>query len=307
MVKKMGKNLTGFLVTVTLAVIIIGSVLVPVISNAAATEDTFTNSGYARYSAIDSTSSDEIVIEWDYTNPTVFSVNGEDVDCSEITQYTSIVFGDDWNVRFVTNGTTYGGIQYIGTASTDYLQVTTAGTANFTATLLEGTATITDGTTTYTTDYTTAYYVDSAGDMIMKYKDETAYVLKSSSIINASGNTVVSSASIGVRFDGTISDGYEFTFYRNSISATASDAVSNYEDVTTHEDLVEISSITFNLTPEGGDATEVTYNVFLVPYEVTAERSAHLDSASIAIVVSIPVIVLIGALFVVVRYLHSDY
>ena len=297
----MDNKLIGLIMAAVVGIIMIGALLMPVVNDASTTEKTFTNEGYARYTSITDDSADEISITWDHTDFTKFTVDSEVIDCSTMSQYTSIVFGDNWTVRFITNNFNYGGIQYVGPAGSDYLSVDTAGTKDLTITLSSGTMTVTDGTTTKTVTYTTAYYPDNDGSMIMKKSDKIAYLLKDSSIINANGNTAVSGVTIGVRFDGTIADGYEFTLYRNSNDCSVSNVVSNYVENDKYIDLVELSSITFDLTPDGGTATAATYSYFLVPYQVTAELSEHLDAGSIAILAALPVLLIAALVIFAVR------
>lgn len=298
------RNIFVMIITLTVGVILAGALLAPVIDDVTTTEQTFTNEGYSRYTSISSTDEDVITIEWDHTNPKILSIGDQEIDCSTLQAYTSICFGDDWAIRYITSA---GGpsttIQYIGPTASEYLQATNAGTADLTITLESGDMTITDGTSTKTADYTDVYYPDTAGSMIMKKATSSAYLLKDSSIINANGSTQVGNVGVGVRFEGTIEDGYTFTLYRNTNDCTVSNVVSHYTEDSKYIGLVELSSITFDMTPDGGSATEATYSYFLVPYQVTAELSQHLDDGEIAMMDMIPIMVIICLVMAMVGYL----
>lgn len=288
-------KLIGTTLGIAISIIVVASILVPTLNEATTTEETFTNEGYARYTSAAASSTDEITITWDYTEPTIFTIGEQDIDCSAMTAYTSVVLGDDWSIRFVTNGSNYGSIQYLGPSSSDYLGVSTAGTANCTITLNAGTMTITDGTSTKTADYTNVYYPDNSGIMTMKKSSSNAYLLSDSSIVVANGATALStSGTVGIAFSGTIEAGYDFTLYRDSNDCTIDNVESNYSVIDDYVNLVELSTITFDITTSGGDVTTATYSYFLVPYEVTANLAHPLGSAEIALLDVIPILMIIS-------------
>ena len=291
----MNNKLIPIVLTLVVGIILAGSVLMPVINDATETERTFINDGYMRYSAIESTATDEITIEWDYTAPKSLTVGDETIDLSVLDKDTSIVFGDNWSVRY----TTAGDLQYIGNLNADYLFVTATDEANLTITLNAGSATLVSGTTTKTNTYTTAYYPNNDGTMIMKKANESAYLLKDSSIISANGITNVPGGSVGIRFTGTINDGFDFTYYRNTAEYEEENVSANYSEISEYTDLVKLNNITFNLVSGDNDIL-ATYSYFLIPYEVTAENSHPLSPGQIALMGAIPVMVIVALLVVAV-------
>ena len=298
----MNNKLIPIVITLVVGIILAGSVLMPVLNDATKTEQILTNEGFSRYAAIEATEESPIIITWDHTNPKYLTVGDDQINCSSLQSYTSIVFGDDWAIRYITaaGSTITTTIQYIGPTASEYVQVTTAGTADLTITLEAGDMTITDGTTTNTADYTTAYYPNSNGSMIMKAANSSAYLLKDSSIINANGITQVGTVGVGVHFEGTVADGYEFTLYRNSNNTEVTNVESNYVENKDYIGVIELTTVTFDMTPEEGDATAATYSYFLVPYQITAELSQHLTPGQIALMGAIPVLVIVALLVVAV-------
>lgn len=281
----MDNKFIGLMVGLTVGVLMVSGFLWPVVSDATSTETKFVNEGYLRYTSIESDSAEEITVFWDHTDPKNIVVGENTLNLSTMNNWTSIVFGDDWAIRYVTSADAVGTtIQYIGPTNSAYMGASDTDTVDLTITLSAGTMSISNGTTTQTAAYTTAYYPDPNGTMTMKRSNESVYMLKDSSIIEANGTTNVAGVGVGVHFKGTIEDGYDFTLYRNTNSTEVSNVVSNYEAVSGYENLVSLASITFDMTPAGENATQATYSYFLVPYEVTAEKSWHLDTMQIAMI-----------------------
>ena len=302
------KKIIMGVISIAVAIIVLMS-MIPIFTDAGASEDTFTNEGYARYSSIESSSEDEITITWDHTDPKNVTVGTEKVSLSQFNTWTSMVFGQDWTIRFTTSAQNNAtSIQYLGPTSADYLAFSDTGTTDMTVTLDSGTFTITNGTTTKTATYTTAYYPENAGSMTMKKSDEVAYLKPDSSIVVANGITVVSGTGVGVYFDGTIEDGYEVSLYnRNVDTTTVSNVVSNYEEMSSYIDLVKLTTITLDMTPDGGTPTHATYSYFLVPYEVTAERSAHASPVEATLIGLIPLLMMVGIMLTAVGLFIAKY
>ena len=63
------KGIITVAVTVTVAVIVLAGILMPVLTDATKTEETFTNKGYYRMSHYDSTT--DHTFAWDYQTPNV--------------------------------------------------------------------------------------------------------------------------------------------------------------------------------------------------------------------------------------------
>lgn len=284
------KNLLTLAITLTVGIILAGSLMMPVISDATETQKTFTNDGYMRYTSIESTAENEITIEWDHSAPDILTIGEETIDLTKFDRETSILFGDNWSLRYLAAGD----FQYIGDLNVDYLFVSKSGTDDLNITLDAGDVTLVSGTTTKTNTYTTAYYTDNDGTMIMKKANESAYLLKDSSIISANGITNVPGGSVGIRFTGTIKDGFDFTYYRNSAGWSESNVVAHYEQIAKYTELVSLSNITFDLDATGQTTQGATYSYFLIPYEVTAQVAQPLSSGEIVILNALPILIIVA-------------
>lgn len=290
------KRIVALVVGASVMVLIFSAILVPIINDATETEHTFVNDGYMRYTSIESTAENEITIEWDHSAADILTIGEETIDLTVFDRETSILFGDNWSLRLLASGD----FQYIGNSNSDYIFVSKSGTDDLNITLDAGDVTLVSGTTTKTNTYTTAYYPDNEGTMIMKKANESAYLLKDSSIISANGITNVPGGSVGIRFTGTINDGFDFTYYRNAGGWSENNVVAHYEEITKYTDLVKLSNITFDLVPESGTEVGATYSYFLIPYEVTANVAVTPDDGTRALLSAIPIIVMIGVVLAVV-------
>lgn len=290
-------KLVAGIVAAAISIIVLAGVLMPVLNDATAINDTLTNEGYFRLSSIESTDDGTLTIKWDHAKPQNITVNDVDIaiEMPVITEPSvSMVFSDNFTVRLYKSGSSYScqaylpNSAYVGastTAGTDMTITATAGTislANTAETPATGSAT-----------YSTLYYPSLDGDWAMKKANTTAYVLPSSTVIVANGLTNVGSSVIGIYFDGNITDGYEFNIYRSS--ATVSNVQSVYSEDPNHVGVDILDKITFDLTKDD-NTISATYSYFLVPYEIVAEKSIHLDPAMNGVLNTIPVIIIVAIL-----------
>lgn len=182
-------------ISVAFVAIMVGAVafvaMLPIFQDVTATEDTLTNTGYMRYTAISSTDDTVITISWDHTEPTKLTVNDKTFTISAPSGQTmSMVFANNFNLRYNTTGPAmdcYGTVNNTVSASV-------SDATDITLTLSSGTATVTntaDTPDTATYSYTTAYYPSDNGEYIMKYSNGTAYVNPDSTVIIANGMTII--------------------------------------------------------------------------------------------------------------------
>lgn len=292
----MENKVVSVVLTLTIGVILAGSVLMPVLSDAMATEDTFSNEGYFYLDEF----TDEYTFEWDATDPTTMTVNGESFTYSNTSGLTvSLVLGEKFAVRM---GNSNPSINFYGNGS--YVS-TSAGNPTFTLTYSEGSVTATNGTATKTIESVTAIYgIVESGDYVMKKSSAVAYLNSGSDIvadstIYASGQTYSGNNNIFWHLEGTIDNiSYPDTF--NS-SLTITNETLNGEYSSTHNDLYELTNIQFTATTNTAVVYNVTASYFVVPAEVTAERSVHFTADEIAIIAVIPVIVIVALFIVGVR------
>ena len=294
----MEMKIVGVTIATFVSLVVLAAVLMPILDDATATTDVLTNDGYGRYTAIASTDTDTVVITWDHTKPTKLDINGDEITINAPSGGTlSLVFANNFNMRYNTTGPA---VDVYGTVG-NTVSASVSDSTDVTITLSAGTASVantkaTPDTATYS--YTTAYCPSDDGEYVMKYQNSTAYVNPESTIIVANGMTIVGNR-IGVYFDGTIDDGYTFNYFNTSATVTATNVVSDYSDVAEYEDVVSLSKITMHLT-KGADEVDATYSYFLVPHEITAERAQHLSGNEIALLATIPVLIIVAILLGVV-------
>lgn len=294
------KKIIMISISAALVVIVLAGVLMPVLDDATATQDTFINDGYARYTEIGANES--YTMSWDSTTPEKVTVNGDDYEIwknGDGNRNISILMVPDHGiVRYNHGSSAYASTQIIGLG-------TLAISDSYTVTLDNGTYTITNSANTSVTGtFTTAYIVDPDGEYILKNSNERAYLVSGSTIIAdssliAMGVTTVTSWSNGFQITGTLAD-YDVEVFNPAVNTfVISDVADDRQTVTGYNDLYTLSKITFNVT-DSNDAdidVDATYSYFLVPYEVTAERAVHFTDGQNAIFGAIP-IMLIAALLV---------
>lgn len=300
------------IVSVMVAVIIALSVLVPVIQDSSASEDTFTNTGYIRMHEIDDT--DEVTIIWDSTKPNSFNVDGVDVPISlPDNNRISVAFGDDWIIRSRQIG---GNMDYLvrygsGGGGIDL-------TDNFTLAFANGTLTITKSdNTTVTNTYTKAYIPSIDGEYIIKYANQSAYILKDTVIIGQGITTINNPVSLGTAYGlnviADVENGSTFTAWRMPTAYTYEfkDTTMNYTPVNGYKDLYSFNSCTTVMTvtsttdPTSTGDNNVSYSYVLVPYEVTAERTTHVSSIEASLLGIIPLLVVIGIVIGAVWFIRQ--
>ena len=305
------KNFVGLLVFGVIGVIVL-SAFVPIISETTSATKTFVNDGYYRLSETDG----ETVIVWDTGNtPNTITVNDVDYDLSAMgltanMSYT-IAFADDFLLRYFPLGSASNmqvwGSSYSGVG----VGQSTGVVATFTITSSGITLEKSDGSATQTASHTGKYFaINKAGDYIMKKSDKTAFVLEDSSIFYAGGiSTVGAGGNItSIYFEGSTEE-IDYTVMRSGVTVSNSNVV--YTDVSDYIGLVNLDRVTFTTTYETGGETYTnnqTYSYFLVPYEVTAEKSVHPDDALSSVIDLLPLIAGIGLFIILVaEFLYSRY
>lgn len=285
------KNLLTLAITLTVGIILAGSLLMPVISDATTTEKSFQNNGYYNLTYSEA---DDLTLTWDYTKPNVVTVNDTDITLSIGTfpGPVNIACGDDWFLRWT--GTD---VQFFSTNNASV----TAAVANSTSislTASNGSATITNTAPTpvsQTVSYTFMYVVDPAGLYVMKNSADAAY-LKGDSEIYAIGRSSTTGIVIKLKITGNIKDGFTAEEVGSSgANATVGTPVATYTEVEGYKDLYSLTKIEvpidFEITGTPASFTP-TYTYFIVPASVTAELSQHLAPGEIAILNALPVLII---------------
>lgn len=302
----MDNKLIQMVLVVTVGIIFLGSLMAPVISDASTTEKTFTNEGYYKMSEISDDT--DVTITWDHTKPTTFTVNDTDYAVNVPSgKLVSIVGTDSMIIRYVSStGGTADRVQAY--SSQGFVQAAVTSGTDMVIELTNDTITVTVGTTVKTTSITTGYYIDPTGTWTMKKSDETAYIHTTDSVMIFAGITNMGEGvgDVGVYGVGTIDDGMDIDSVPTNATpptATFGDVTFSYNAVDGFNDLVLLSDCTFDITVSGTPDTTVTatYSYFIVPTEVTAELTQHLDAAEIGLLAAIPIMVIAMLLIFAVR------
>lgn len=282
-------------ISVALVAIMVGAVafgaMLPIFQDVTATEDTFTNDGFYRMKEIKNGDT------WVKISGGTWTYNTDDVIIYSNGGY-NMVLGDEWCVR--GNGTARG------TFVSGGAQDTTVVSANDVITIT-GT-----GISSNDTPAISGYGGCSTGSYLLTDPSKSVYV-KPDTPIYATGTTEISASGSGLfHIEGTIKDGFTITAYSVYSttpydSITTSNVVVNYSPVSGYVELYKLDSITFDIeavkTIEGTPTTyttSATYNSYVVPYEVTAERAIHGDSGFNTIVNLIPLVIGMGLLLIAV-------
>lgn len=299
------------IVSVMVAVIIALSVLVPVIQDTSASEDTFTNEGFFYARALNSDSTD--ILEWDPANPTKLVINNVEVDTTTIdSSYSNVTvaFSNDWFIRFALDTT----VIYLYEAdsevssSTDYASVSNEKTFNMTC--LNGVATITIGDATYNETIQGDGLIISPdkADYVMKKSTTKAYVV-GDSVVYGSGRTDralgVQGTSFNAMFKASVDEGVIPIAYSPN-TYTVTDSSVTYTDIAggTYVDLYELTDYKITIT-DGTNSGTITYNQIFVPTEVNAERSVHVSTIEASLLGIIPLLVVIGIVIGAVWFIRQ--
>lgn len=274
--------------TVVVGVVLLGSLLVPTISDATKTEETFDNTPYAFYQMK--------VLEpgdiWTFSD-SVWSYNGDAIATSGNSS-VSVIATDNTVIRQdgILRGTTYGNNL---TSSAEVQVVDDASKL-----LVNSTASV---------YYDTGFgAVPDDGEYVLKTYEDSAYVHKDTTLWVTGYTALSASASqVMVHIEGSIEDGLTVSVVPKFGGTTTDIVVGNYvldyEEVEGYVDLYKINNVKFDVTGtfDGESITkEFTYSTFVIPKTVTSELSVHLTSAQIAIMAVIPILVICAILMVAV-------
>lgn len=280
----MKANILTLAITLTVGIILAGSLLMPVISDATETENTFTNTGLYYMSYVPENDSHELV----FTPGTGWTFDGEAF--TDVPNDSTIIGTDDLVIR--GDGRARGLFSSAGSTAIDLV---------ITDTTLVGTF----GTQSVNVTYDKIIIaVPDKSDLVMKAGTTTAYVLKDSTI-EAYGYTSIQYSEGGqnnavFHIEGNIDDGFTITASPSgnvTINYSIENITTDEEAVTTYIGLYKITTIEFDIVVTDDDAdytTHCTYNRFIVPAEVTAELANHLNSGEIAILNALPVLIIVA-------------
>lgn len=293
-------------ITAVVVIAVLAGTLIPVLDDATATTDTFTNEGLYRMEKITATDSETHTMEWVKSTDT-FTVDGTIIDMGDTSTYSGVsvaildtgLFRYQPGVRIQSWSTGVGGSQGYSAIALEI--VFSGGTANITYTEADNTE------STSTRSYEWAYILSNDGPYIMKGSSDRSYTNADSEILGmgltnlASGDTTVLSI---LKMDGTPETvDFSAIYVNGDASVTNPPTFSNVNidknTVSNYVDLYQIGGVTATATLNDTD-TSISYTWFVVPYEVSAERAVHFTDGENAIFNAIPVIVIVALLLAVV-------
>lgn len=294
------KKLTIAVLSLTIAALIAVTVLIPVVSDVTSTTDTFTNDGLYLMDTISSTDTDTVTLTWDHTKPKEITVNSITVSLAKIPDTWGItvplIQTNSWFILY--NKQTPTNIQlYTSTGWTK--QASTSDNTDLSISMASGTASMTFGATSTSYNYTDGYYVSSTGSYTMMGANDYAYVLTTSAMAgvkNFSYEISGTATTCGVAVKGTYSalvcTGIGPASFTSS-GVTFSNQTANGSEVTDHVNLKKVGSISFTATI-GDNDTDSTMNNIIVPHQVIAERTIHVDNTLSTLIGIIPLLVIIA-------------
>lgn len=299
-------TIIGIVVAMVVGIIVAGSVLMPVLDDVTATEATFKNDGYFTYDAV--TDDTDVTITWAVADPSNISVNGVSVAMPDAQSNWTIVGSENFTLRFYRNATVTG-LQCYGTSGYISGNTGTAGLSTVSVTVSSSAMVVTAGETTRSyTMGTHGFVVNAKGDgaLTLKYSNQSAYVMGDSEVYLCGTTFVTGSGTndfVGLFGYGSLDDGMTMSaFYGNTGSNTVSfgDVTATYSSVNGYDGLYLLEKFTFPLTQNSATVTAI-YSYFVVPTEVTAEKSVHLNDGEISMLMVVPLLIIVGILMLAVR------
>lgn len=287
----MDNKLIGVIMSVVVGVILIGSLLAPTLSDASKTEETFDNSPFAYYQMKTLENGDK----WTHSQ-TTWTFNDTILTTSENTG-VSVVATNNTVVRQdgIIRGTTYGGN---ATSSAEVLVVDETNTLQLNS--------------TRNINYISGFgAVPEGGQYVLKTYDSSVYVHEDTPLWITGYTSLAdgTTSQVMVHIEGTIKDGLTITLAPKQGGTTTDlqvvgDYRLNYSEVSGYKDLYQLTNVKFDVSGTFEEATytkEFSYSTFIVPKEITAELSNHLDSGEIALLGSVLVIFIASLVIIAIR------
>lgn len=306
------KKIVMGVISVAVAIVVLMS-MIPIFTDAGASEDTYTNEGFFYANYLTSTSTDTLT--WDYADPTILTINDIDVDTSQWDssyQNVTVAFSNKWFIRFALD-TTVIYLYDVDTAissSTDYCSPSNE--KNFSMVCASGTATITMGEEVYTETIAGDGLIitgENTGAYVMKKSSTNAYVL-GDSLVYGSGRTDralgTQGTSTNIMYKASVDDGAVLIGISPNTYEVTTTSVTYSEVSNGHEDLYQLSKFTVGLT-DGENTGTLTYNQIFVPSEVHAERSVHASPVEATLIGLIPLLMMVGIMLTAVGLFIAKY
>ena len=313
-------RITGLVIALVVGGLLVGGLLIPSIEGMTATETTFENEGYYTMDALDATT--ESTITWEKSNIDILNVNGTDIDMSNFvgsghTSFT-LIGGESIVLRYEKTSSTFAGIQGYGVGgryiSFHSNSVDTVGD-KLTITVSNGAVNVaTNGESPINYDFNdvAGFIINPAGTgnyAVMKRADIPANVLGDSSVYLIGVSVAAGPNAIALYGVGSVDDGVDIsTVYKpNSITTVSySEPVATYTEVAGYDDLYKLDKYQFTITYDTS-TYDATYSYFIVPAEVTAEKTHQMDATQIAMFGVISILGIVALVVVAANGIRNKY
>lgn len=294
----MKTNVLTLAITLTVGIILAGSLLMPVLNDATTTEHKIINTG--AYNLTDD--------DTDYTiiyDPTGKFVIGDDEIPFNTLPADSITIASakDMLLRFQNFAPQSYNLWLFIDGKTPFIVANSNNASNVEITFNEGSLTTNSAIEeTYTSDDSIRIF-NPNGAYTMTKNNESATILKDTTVIVGNGTTQVNSWTNRFYIEGTAED----ITVTPASGITVSNVTVNTTEISQYKEAVKLNSVTFTAT-DGENTVNATYNRVIVPIEINAELAQHLDNGEIAILNALPILI-IAALVVMAAgalYLKRD-
>ena len=304
------KKIVMGVISVAVAIIVLMS-MIPIFTDAGASEDTFTNEYYYTMDSIKEDSN--VVISWTSANPLILTINDEDIDMSGVERGKSytLIGSDNVIVRALIGNSTMSfqvfGANYGNSGNATEVTITLS---DNNVVLASNRPDIPNYSIT-NTDVTEGVIInpDGTGDYaVMKRIDKPAYVLNDSDIILVGITEIAPNTNVGLFAKGTLDDGLDFsTVYAPAdTTITYGTETATKSDVNNYVDLYLLDKFGFTIS-DGTNTVDATYSYFLVPSEVTAERSVHASPVESTLIGLIPLLMMVGIMLTAIGLFIAKY
>lgn len=303
----MDNKIVGVMIAVMIGIITIGGVMVPVINDAVATTDTFTNDGLYYVDSVPDGES----INYRFENGIIY-VNDVAVISPEFESVypdgVSIIFTEHIVLRYAAGSSTIGIRGQLNTNAYGLDITVSDGTITGTYANADGE----DSTISWT--YTDFFGIVPESDRVMAFAP--MYVNADTNVF-VTGLVALSGFSTYyiMNVSGSIDEGFTATLYTQGsgslVEGVTVTSTIDYDVVDNHEDLYKLNAVNFTLerTSDGVEQTATaTFTLMTVPQEIIAERSNPMDSAASGILTIAPLMVIISLLVMATAlFVRSKY
>lgn len=278
----MDNKFIGLMVGLTVGVLMVSGFLWPIVSDATSTETVFDNAENAQsyMEAIGSDTESYTMVLDGANNPGFLTINGINVKPNDGTLFCIKNVGLIRNHGGATDERFNSMRLEFGTTS----RIVTA----FNLSIINGVCTYTydDVTTPVTLDVSSGGFgIIDKGSYVMTNANQTKYILADTEIYAQGLTGITGSAwNTQLQFNGTEENGLTYNVvYPPQNAITFSDTEFVMDEVGGYDGLYDLDKITFTAT-YNDTANSCTYNRIIIPAEVTAEKSWHLDTTQIAMI-----------------------